>query len=101
MADNRSNADASVSGQGQTLALPRTWNPRIYPVVSPEVLAPVSPSADNFVLYAYGSSRQPAAVATSNPTYRTAVLGFPFEAAGDDATRTAAMSTLLQWLTTR
>lgn len=101
VADNRSDADASVSGQGQTLALPRTWNPRIYPVVSPEVLAPVSPSADNFVLYAYGSSRQPAAVATSNPTYRTAVLGFPFEAAGDDATRTAAMSTLLQWLTTR
>lgn len=101
VADNRFEADVAVSGQGQTLDLPRTWNPRIYPVVSPEVLTPAAPSADNFVLYAYGTSRQPAAVAASTPAYRTAVLGFPFEAVGDDATRTAAMSTLLQWLTTR
>jgi len=101
VADNRSDADAAVSGQGQTLVLPRTWNPRIYPVVSPEVLAPANPSADNFTLYVYGTSRQPAAVASSTPAYRTAVLGFPFEAVGDAVTRTAAMGTLLQWLTTR
>ena len=99
--ENRSASDATVSGQEVTLTLPRDWNPDVYPVLSPEVLAPVAPSADSFVLFAYDNSRQPAAVVNSTPNHRTAVLGFPFEAAGTPETRAAAMKILLQWLTTR
>jgi len=99
--ENRDAADGSVSGQQLSLSLPRMWNPSVYPVVAPEVLAPVAPSSDNFVLFAYADSHLPAAVATATPSCRTVVLGFPFEAAGNTADREAAMTMLLQWLSSR
>ena len=107
VSENRNIADVGASlyysreGKGKTLALPRDWNPFVYPVVAPEVLAPVTPSGDNFVLFAYDFSRQPAAVANSASNHRTIVLGFPFEAAGTADTRAEYMTTLLQWLTTK
>jgi hypothetical protein len=101
---NRNAADTSVGVKDDrsfNLQLPREWNPDVYPVVAPEVLAPVAPSDNNFALFAYADSRQPAAVANSAPNHRTIVLGFPFEVTGTADTRAAAMATLLQWLTTK
>lgn len=102
--ENRNAADTSVGVKDDrsfNLQLPREWNPDVYPVVAPEVLAPVALSDNNFALFAYADSRQPAAVANSAPNHRTIVLGFPFEVAGTADTRAAAMATLLQWLTTK
>jgi spore germination protein YaaH len=70
--------------------------PDIYAAEYPDVLAPVG---DAFVAAAYGgaSGTNGAVIAFSNATYRTVVMGFPFETITDAGKRNKVMKKVLEF----
>ena len=87
--------DQGVYGLGTTMDLPRWINPEHYPVTHPEILTPTD---DAFTPFVYEHSRGSAAVAYSG-SYRSVLLGFPFEALRSRYDRDLVMISLLDFLT--
>jgi hypothetical protein len=91
-----------VKGAGLSLlrALPMVkfnteLNDKIYSVESPEVVKPAG--SDAYIAMRYRDTNQSAAVAY-NGSYRSLVLGFPFETIVDGATRDKMMDEVLAFL---
>ena len=91
-----------VKGAGLSLlrALPMVkfnteLNGKIYSVESPEVVTPAG--SDAYIAMRYRDTNQSAAVAY-NGSYRSLVLGFPFETIVDGATRDKMMDEVLAFL---
>lgn len=90
-------SEQGISGLGTTLEIPRWINPEHYPVTRPEVLLPVSGA---FTPLVYEHSHRSAAVAYSG-SYRSILLGFPFEAIRSSRDRDLVMVSLLEFLTNK
>ena len=87
-------SELGVYGLGSTMEIPRWINPEHYPVTRPEVLLPINGAFTPFV---YEKSRRSAAVAYSD-SYRSVLLGFPFEAIRSRYDRDLVMISLLDFL---
>ena len=87
--------EQGIYGLGTTLEIPRWINPEQYPVTHPEI---VTPTGSAFTPLVYEHSRHSAAVAY-NGAYRSALLGFPFEAIRSQYDRDLVMHSLLNFLT--
>ena len=90
-------SEQGISGLGTIMEIPRWINPEHYPVVHPEVFTPTDGA---FTPFAYEHSRRGAAVAYAG-TYRSVLLGFPFEAIRSNQDRHLVMVSLLDFLTKR
>lgn len=90
-------SEQGISGLGTIMEIPRWINPEHYPVVHPEVFTPADGA---FTPFAYEHSRRGAAVAYAG-TYRSVLLGFPFEAIRSSQDRHLVMVSLLDFLTKR
>ena len=86
--------EQAVYGLGTTMDLPRWINPEHYPVTRPEVMTPTD---DAFTPFIYERSHSSAAVAYSG-SYRSVLLGFPFEALRSRYDRDLVMISLLDFL---
>lgn len=90
-------SEQGISGLGTTMDIPRWINPEHYPVTRPEVFIP---TGDAFTPLVYEQQGSSAAVAYHG-TYRSILLGFPFEAIQSAYDRDLVMSSLLDFLTGR
>ena len=90
-------SEQGISGLGTTLEIPRWINPEQYPVTRPEVLLPTDGAFTPFI---YEHSRCSAAVAYSG-SYRSILMGFPFEAIRSSRDRDLVMVSLLEFLTSK
>ena len=90
-------SEQGISGLGITLEIPRWINPEQYPVTRPEVLTPTDGAFTPFV---YEHSHRSAAVAY-NGSYRSILMGFPFESIRSARDRDLVMASLLEFLTSK
>ncbi|MBP6067108.1 MAG: xanthan lyase [Bacteroides sp.] len=90
LTDKRS---GQINGLGRTLSIPRMPNEQSYPVTSPECIVPVAPA---FSAFAYVPGNQSAGIAYKG-SYRTFVLGFPFESIESDTERATVMAAILRF----
>ena len=88
-------SEQGICGLGTTLEIPRWINPEHYPVTRPEVL---NPTDGAFTPFVYEHSRRSAAVAYEG-SYRSILMGFPFEAIRSSRDRDLVMLSLLHFLT--
>ena len=86
----------SVQGLGRSFSIPRLPNEQAYPVTAPDCILPV---ATAFPVMTYTPGNLPAATAYRGNDYRTFIMGFPFESIAQEASRTAIMASVLQFLT--
>ena len=90
-------SEHGICGLGATLEIPRWINPEHYAVTRPEVL---NPHTGAFTPFVYEHSRRSAAVAYSG-SYRSIILGFPFEAIRHHGDRNLVMVSILEFLTAK
>ena len=80
-----------IYGAGTRFNIPRTINEQTYAVPAPDCLTPVAPAYSAFV---YNPGNYSAGIAYKG-TYRTFVLGFPFESIQGVKERARVMSAIL------
>ena len=89
------NKDIShITGLGQSMQIPRHLNELSYTVSQPEVLNPVNGS---YPILMYDALSHPAAIAAEG-TYRTFIMGFPFESISSEKARANIMASILHFL---
>ena len=71
--------------------IPRTANEQTYAVTAPECIVPVDTA---FPIFTYQAGNQSAGVAYKG-SYRTFVLGFPFESIQSETDRATIMAAIL------
>ena len=84
-----------ITGLNMSFDISRTMNEKRYCVSSVDCLLPMT---EAFCPMVYGPEGQSAAVAYKGNDYRSFVMGFPFEAITDEATRAALLQGILQFL---
>lgn len=92
----RDTHSGEIRSTNRTFNIPRTVNEKMYAVPAPESIAPVSPA---FSLFVYPSGNQSAGVAYKG-SYRSIVLGFPFESITSEEERAYVMATMLKFFGT-
>ena len=80
-----------IRDSGTRFNIPRTINEQTYAVPAPDCLTPVAPAYSAFV---YNPGNYSAGIAYKG-TYRTFVLGFPFESIQGVKERARVMSAIL------
>ena len=88
-------SEQGICGLGTILEIPRWVNPEHYAVTRPEVLIPTD---DAFTPLVYEHSLRSAVVAYSG-SYRSILMGFPFEAIRSAHDRDLVMISFLEFLT--
>lgn len=87
----------SVTGLGQPFTLSRNYNANYYPLMAPESLYPV----DNaFSALVYQPDNTSAAIAYKG-SYRTFVMGFPFESISSAEDRNRIMASILSFFSSK
>ena len=83
-----------VHGMGTTLSFYNSINELHYPAVSPDILRPITPA---FVALRY-EDESDACIAYKGDTYRTFVLGFPFECIDNSQRQKDIMGAIINFL---
>lgn len=94
LADKTSNR---INGLGRTITIPRLPNENSYAVTTPDCIVPVAPA---FPVFVYSPGNQSAGIAYKG-SYRTFVLGFPFESIQSETDRASIMAGILGFFTQR
>lgn len=89
----RHSASAEIYGANTLFSIPRSVNGQTYAVPAPECLTPAAPAYTAFV---YSPDAYSAGIAYQG-TYRTFVLGFPFESIRGVKERARVMSAILNF----
>lgn len=82
-----------ISGAGRNFNIPGTLNEEFYAVTSSDRIIPVSPA---FPVFVYTNNNQSAGIAYKG-SYRTFVLGFPFESITSEKERANVMAAILSF----
>ncbi len=80
-----------IYGMGRTVTIPRYPNEKVYPVTTPDKLEPEDGA---FPVFVYQPGKESAAVAYQG-TYKTFVMGFPFESITSEQERANIMAGIL------
>ncbi|MBO4813418.1 MAG: N-acetylmuramoyl-L-alanine amidase [Muribaculaceae bacterium] len=81
---------------GKTFTFESKLNDRFYAVESPDAIT--ASDDQGATIMRYSENNIPAGIASDRGTYRTVVLGFPFETMKDEAARESLMSDVLKFL---
>ena len=87
----RDSYSGQVYGMGRTMEIPRMMNEKSYAVPAPESIIPIAPAFSSFI---YTDGNRSAGTAYKG-SYRTFVLGFPFESIISEQERARVMSGIL------
>lgn len=91
---NIATSSNKVHGMGTTLSFYNSINELHYPAVSPDILRPITPA---FVALRY-EDESDACIAYKGDTYRTFVLGFPFECIDNSQRQKDIMGAIINFL---